>query len=55
MAEDVEGTKKRHQATVAELIAEFDRPLAELQAPDIRSRAEAALASWIGAPDLSVA
>jgi len=45
MAALVAGAKRRHQATLAELAAEFDRHLAELKAPEARERVEAALAS----------
>jgi len=41
----LEAAKKRHQATLAELSAEFDRRLAVLNAPDARARIEATLAS----------
>jgi antitoxin (DNA-binding transcriptional repressor) of toxin-antitoxin stability system len=45
MAALVESAKARHQATLAELTAEFDQHLAGLKAPDTRERVEAALAS----------
>jgi hypothetical protein len=40
-----EGIKRRHQTVLTELTAEFDRCLAELQAPNTREQIEAAMAS----------
>lgn len=45
MAALTEEIEKPHQTALAELTAEFDRRLAELQAPDTRERVEAAMAS----------
>jgi antitoxin (DNA-binding transcriptional repressor) of toxin-antitoxin stability system len=45
MAALVAGARQRHQAALADLSAEFDRRLAQLQAADARDRAEAAMAS----------
>lgn len=45
MAALAAGAEARHQATLSELAAEFDRHLAQLQAPDTRERVEAVLAS----------
>jgi hypothetical protein len=45
MAALTEGIKGRHQAALAELTAEFDQRLAELQAPNTREQIEAAMAS----------
>jgi antitoxin (DNA-binding transcriptional repressor) of toxin-antitoxin stability system len=45
MATLIEGAKERHQATLAELTAEFDQRLAELKAPKARKLVENALAS----------
>jgi hypothetical protein len=45
MAALTEGIKLRHQAALAELTAECDQHLVELQAPNVREAIEAALAS----------
>ncbi len=41
----IEGAKEHHQATLAELTAEFDRRLAALQAPDTHEWMDAVMAS----------
>jgi len=41
----VEGAQQRREAALAELTAEFDRHLAQLQSPDTRDRLEAAMDS----------
>ena len=45
MAALVDGIDARRRTALADLVAEFDRHLAALKAPDARKRAEAAMAS----------